>query len=59
MDMFQQPYSDQEKENLEKIAYHRKKLSIKRLTILFFGIDIAIGIYVIVEIIRYIESFLS
>jgi hypothetical protein len=59
MDMFQQPYSDQEKENLEKIAYYRKKLSIKRLTILFFGIDIAIGIYVIVEIIRYIESFLS
>jgi hypothetical protein len=59
MDMFQQPYSDQEKENLEKVAYHRKKLSVKRLTILFFGIDLAIGIYVIIELIRYIETLLN
>ncbi len=59
MDMFQQPFSDKEIENLEKIAYHRKKLSMKRLTILFFMIDMVIGMYVIIELIRYIETLLS
>jgi maltodextrin utilization protein YvdJ len=48
------PYEEIENQDVEKVWYERKKLSIQRLTFLFFFIDIVLSVMVIIELFQWI-----
>lgn len=49
------PYEEIEKQDVEKVLYERKKLSLQRLTILFFILDFALAVMVIIELFQWIN----
>jgi hypothetical protein len=49
------PLEELETIDLEKAAYERKKLSRQRLTFLFFAIDAVLLVFVILELIQWIN----
>jgi hypothetical protein len=51
----QLPLEELETIDLEKAAYERKKLSLQRLTFLFFAIDAVLLVFVILELIQWIN----
>jgi hypothetical protein len=56
IDLENEEISDKESTNLQKYAYQKHKLSVKRLTGIFIMLDIVLLIFVIIEIVRYIEQ---
>lgn len=52
----QLPLEELETQDIEKAAYMRKKLSISRLTLLFFIVDAFLLIFVILELIQWIQT---
>jgi hypothetical protein len=51
----QLPLEELESIDLEKAAYERRKLSIQRLTFLFFAIDAVLLVFVILELVQWIN----
>ncbi len=51
----QLPLEELETIDLEKAVYERKKLSLQRLTFLFFAIDAVLLVFVILELIQWIN----
>ena len=49
------PYEEIENKDVEKVMYQRKKLSIQRLTFLFFFVDIVLAVMVIIELFQWIN----
>lgn len=54
--MFEEPLEETIQVDLEKDAYLRKKISLKRLTIFVFIIDAVLAVYVILQIIALINA---
>jgi hypothetical protein len=54
--MMDEQFEEEIEQDLEKMAYERKKLSRKRLTIFFFVIDIALFIYVLFEVFQVVGT---
>jgi len=51
----QPPLEALESIDVEKVRYQRKKLSLRRLTFLFIGLDIILLVMVIIELIQWIN----
>ena len=51
----QLPLEELESIDLEKAAYERRKLAIQRLTFLFFAIDAVLLVFVILELVQWIN----
>jgi predicted nucleic acid-binding Zn ribbon protein len=54
--MIDEQFEEEIQQDLEKMAYERKRLSRKRLTIFFFVIDAALFIYVLIEIFQIVGT---
>ena len=56
--MFEEPLEENIQQDLEVEAYERKKTSLKRLTLFVWIVDIALAIYVVNQLIAYINGLL-
>jgi hypothetical protein len=57
--MFEEPLEENIQQDLEKEAYERKKTSLRRMTISIWIVNIVLAIYVITQIIAYVERLLN
>ncbi len=57
--MFEEPLEENIQQDLEKEAYERKKTSIQRMTIFIWIVNIGLAIYVVTQIIAYVERLLN
>jgi len=57
--MFEEPLEENIQQDLEVEAYERKKTSLKRLTLFVWVVDIGLAIYVVIQLIAYINSLLN
>jgi hypothetical protein len=57
--MFEEPLEENIQQDLEKEAYERKKTSLRRMTISIWIVIIVLAIYVITQIIAYVERLLN
>jgi hypothetical protein len=57
--MFEEPLEDNIQEDIEKDAYLRKKRSLKRLTFFVFVVDVILAVYVITQLIAYMQTLLE
>ena len=57
--MFEEPLEENIQQDLEKEAYERKKTSLRRMTIFIWIVNIGLAIYVITQIIDYVERLLN
>lgn len=57
--MFEEPLEENIQQDLEVEAYERKKTSLKRLTIFIWVVDLGLAIYVVIQLINYINDLLT
>ena len=57
--MFEEPLEENIQQDLEKESYERKKTSLRRMTISIWIVNIVLAIYVITQIIAYVERLLN
>jgi hypothetical protein len=57
--MFEEPLEENIQQDLEVEAYERKKTSLKRLTLFVWVVDIGLAIYVVIQLVAYINSLLN
>jgi|1048.fasta_scaffold11076_4 hypothetical protein len=57
--MFEEPLEENIQQDLEKEAYERKKTSLRRMTIFIWMVNIGLAIYVVTQIIAYVERLLN
>lgn len=57
--VFEEELEENIQQDLEQEAYERKKISLKRLTIFVFLVDIVLAVYVVIQFIHYIESLIN
>ena len=57
--MFEEPLEENIQQGLEKEAYERKKTSLRRMTIFIWIVNIGLAIYVVTQIIAYVERLLN
>jgi hypothetical protein len=57
--MFEEPLEENIQQDLELEAYNRKKVSLRRMTIFIWIVDIVLAVYVISQLIAYIERLLT
>jgi hypothetical protein len=57
--MFEEPLEENIQQDLEKEAYERKKTSLRRMTISIWIVNIGLAIYVITQIIAYVDRLLN
>ncbi|MGA0096965.1 MAG: hypothetical protein ACO3H6_00085 [Bacilli bacterium] len=57
--MFEEPLEENIQQDLELEAYNRKKVSLRRMTIFIWMIDIVLAVYVISQLIAYIDRLLT
>jgi|GEM_PF-1140403 hypothetical protein len=57
--MFEEPLEENIQQDLEKEAYERKKTSLRRMTIFIWIVNIGLAIYVILQMIAYVERLLN
>ena len=57
--MFEEPLEENIQQDLEKEAYERKKTSLRRMTIFIWIVNIGLAIYVVNQIIAYVERLLN
>jgi hypothetical protein len=56
--MYEEPLEENIQQDLDKEAYERKKISLKRLTIFVLLVDFFLAIYVVIQLINYIQQLL-
>ena len=57
--MFEEPLEENIQQDLEQEAYERKKVSLKRMTIFIWIVNVLLAVYVVTQIIEYINRLLS
>ena len=57
--MFEEPLEENIQQDLQQEAYERKKISLTRMTIFIWVVDIILGVYVVTQILDYINRILS
>jgi uncharacterized membrane protein YcjF (UPF0283 family) len=57
--MYEEPLEEAIQKDLDQEAYERKKISLKRMTIFIFAVDVVLGVYVVIQLIRYINQLLQ
>ncbi|MFZ9704021.1 MAG: hypothetical protein ACO3BB_02020 [Bacilli bacterium] len=57
--MFEEPLEENIQQDLELEAYNRKKVSLRRMTIFIWMVDIVLAVYVISQLIAYIDRLLT
>jgi hypothetical protein len=57
--MFEEPLEENIQQDLEQEAYERKKVSLKRMTIFIWIVDIILGIYVVLQLMDYVTRLLN
>ncbi|MEY3609955.1 MAG: hypothetical protein RLZZ264_476 [Bacillota bacterium] len=57
--MFEEPLEENIQQDLEKEAYERKKTSLRRMTIFIWIVNVGLAIYVVTQIIAYVERLLN
>ena len=57
--MFEEPLEENIQQDLEKEVYERKKTSLRRMTIFIWIVNIGLAIYVVTQIIAYVERLLN
>lgn len=57
--MFEEPLEENIQQDLEKEAYERKKISLRRMTIFIWIVNVGLAIYVVTQIIAYVERLLN
>jgi len=57
--MYEEPLEEAIQKDFDQEAYERKKISLKRMTIFIFAVDLILGVYVVIQLIRYINQLLQ
>jgi uncharacterized membrane protein len=57
--MYEEPLEEAIQKDLDQEAYERKKISLKRMTIFIFAVDLILGVYVVIQLISYINQLLQ
>ena len=57
--MFEEPLEENIQQDLQQEAYERKKVSLKRMTLFIWIADLILAVYVVIQIIEYINSLLN
>ncbi len=57
--MFEEPLEENIQQDLQQEAYERKKVSLKRMTIFIWIADLILAVYVVIQIIEYINRLLN
>ena len=57
--MFEEPLEENIQQDLQQEAYERKKVSLKRMTLFIWITDLILAIYVVTQIIEYINRLLN
>jgi hypothetical protein len=57
--MFEEPLEENIQQDLQQEAYERKKVSLTRMTIFIWVVDVILGVYVVTQILDYINRILN
>jgi hypothetical protein len=57
--MFEEPLEEDIQQDLQQEAYERKKVSLKRMTLFIWIVDLLLAVYVITQILDYINRLLN
>jgi hypothetical protein len=57
--MFEEPLEEHIQQDLQQEAYERKKVSLKRMTLFIWVADVILLVYVITQILDYINRLLN
>jgi hypothetical protein len=57
--MFEEPLEENIQQDLQQEAYERKKVSLKRMTIFVWIADIVLAVYVVTQILDYMNRILN
>ncbi len=57
--MFEEPLEENIQQDLQQEAYERKKVSLKRMTLFIWIADLILAVYVVIQIIEYINRLLN
>ena len=57
--MFEEPLEENIQQDLQQEAYERKKVSLKRMTIFIWIADLILAVYVVTQILDYINRLLN
>jgi hypothetical protein len=57
--MFEEPLEENIQQDLQQEAYERKKVSLTRMTIFIWIVDVILGVYVVTQILDYINRILN
>jgi hypothetical protein len=57
--MFEEPLEENIEQDLQQEAYERKKVSLKRMTLFIWIADLILAVYVVTQIIEYINRLLN
>ena len=57
--MFEEPLEENIEQDLQQEAYERKKISLTRMTFFIWMVNLGLAIYVVIQILAYINSLLN
>jgi hypothetical protein len=57
--MFEEPLEENIQQDLQQEAYERKKVSLKRMTLFIWIADLILAVYVVTQILEYINRLLN
>jgi len=57
--MFDEPLEENIQQDLQQEAYERKKVSLKRMTLFIWIADLILAVYVVTQILDYINRLLN
>jgi hypothetical protein len=57
--MFEEPLEENIEQDLQQEAYERKKVSLKRMTLFIWIADLILAVYVVTQILEYINRLLN
>jgi hypothetical protein len=57
--MFEEPLEENIEQDLQQEAYERKKVALKRMTLFIWIADLILAVYVVIQIIEYINRLLN
>jgi hypothetical protein len=57
--MFEEPLEENIEQDLQQEAYQRKKVSLKRMTFFIWIADLILAVYVVIQILDYINRLLN
>jgi hypothetical protein len=57
--MFEEPLEENIQQDLQQEAYERKKVSLKRMTLFIWIADLILAVYVVTQILDYINRLLN